>query len=146
MNAAMLNSLLLDRALGELSPEVTALLEAYLAQHPEDARRAAEFSATMDLSRAAVAVPTAAPRPFDVTRLQPRPPAAAQSSRRSEMLRLAACVAVGLGLGWLARPAPMAVTSPSAVVPARAPDPATHFWSVARFAPNSTALSAQKNR
>jgi anti-sigma factor RsiW len=149
MNAEMLDVLLLDRALGELRPEVVALLETHLAQNPEAARRADEFSATLDLARAAVAVPRESPRPLDVARLQATPRDAGRGSRVAELLRLAACLAVGLGIGWLARPAPKSAAptvASAAVTPGRASDPATQFWSVNRFTPMSATARPQKNR
>lgn len=140
MKPEMLDPLLLDRALGELSPEVAALLDEHLAQNPAAARRASEFSSSIPLARAAVATPPATPRPLDVARLQSAS-AARGNIRPMELLRLAACLALGLTLGWLARPTPPA-PAPIAVaaltpVTARPTDPPTQFWSVARFAPEA---------
>jgi len=50
MNADTLEALLIDRALGQLSPEVEALLAEHLAVHPEAARAGAELSKTVTLA------------------------------------------------------------------------------------------------
>jgi hypothetical protein len=151
MKPEMLDALLLDRALGELSPEVAALLDAHLTQNAAASGRAAVFSTALDLSGRALTNPRATPRPLDHARLRHSRAAASPVSRGGELLRLAACLAFGLGLGWLMRPTEksavlVSVAPTSLVTPARASDPATQFWSVARFAPNSAALHAQKNR
>lgn len=154
MKPELLEPLLLDRALGELSPEVAALLDAHLAQNPAAARRAAEFADTLSLARAATATPPAAPhRPLDLTRVRQAHRAAHSiATRRFEILRLAACLALGLGLGWLARTstanseftsAPLASTpkiSPPA--PSPAASSSTSFWSVARLVAEERARSA----
>lgn len=149
MKPELLETLLLDRALGELPPAVAALLDAHLAQSPAAARRAAELDATLQLARSAVAVPRETPRPLDLARLRHAHRAARATTRRAELLRLAACLALGLAGGWLARPArSLAARAPAVVVlaPPRPTDPATHFWSVARFAPETAQLQPQKNR
>ena len=147
MKPELLETLLLDRALGELSPEVTALLDAHLAQHPDAARRAAELADTLQLARAVSDTPAEAPhRPLDVERLRRTYRAQQSATRRYEALRLAACLALGLGLGWLARApqphveiaaalphhAPVATPASSPVSAPTAASPAG-FWSVARL-------------
>ena len=151
MKPELLESLLLDRTLGELTPAVAALLEAHLAHDPVAARRAAEFDATLQLARASVALPRETPRqPLDLDRLRREQPAPRAAGRRMEMLRLAACLALGLAGGWLFRHPPSVPTPAAPVVVALAPnrptDPATHFWSIARFAPEAAKLQSQKNR
>lgn len=150
MKPELLESLLLDRALGELSPAVAALLDAHLANDPAAARRAAEFDSTLQLARAAVAVPSEPPRrPLDLERLRHAQTATRSAVRRMEILRLAACLALGLAGGWLFRAA--RTVQPSAPVavafaPARPSDPATHFWSISRFTPEAAKLQSQKKR
>jgi anti-sigma factor RsiW len=156
MKPEMLETLLLDRALGELPPEVAALLDAHLAQTPDAAIRAAEFADTLQLARTAVAAPRETPRALDLERLRRAHRAQHSATRRSEILRLAACLALGLGLGWLARtpsphtviaaatPRPVPVVSVPTPPPAAAPT--TRFWSVARLIAEERAQSATENR
>jgi hypothetical protein len=150
MKPEMLETLLLDRALSELSPEVSALLDAHLAQNSAAARRAAEISATLQLARAAVVARVAAPsRALDLARLQREHRGIHSTARRTEIFRLAACLALGLVLGWLARPSRDVVKRAPAVAalaPARATDPATQFWSVAHFAREAAELQPQNKR
>jgi anti-sigma factor RsiW len=134
MKPEQLETLLLDRALNQLAPEVADLLEAHLAHDPAAARRVAALAATVALARE-----TAAP---------PREPAAAvgaaawQRVQRTwrwrmaglETLKVAASVAVGLGVAFLWHnrvPSPaqgFAVAVPLAVV-----QPAPAFWSSTRL-------------
>ena len=150
MKPELLDPLLRDRALGELSPAVAALLDAHLAQDPAATRRAAEFAETIRLARTAVASPLETPRrPLDLARLRRVHSATHAAPRRMEIFRLAACLALGLALGWLVRPAREVVARAPAVAaltPMRATDPATQFWSVARFAPETAKLQIQKRR
>lgn len=142
MKTEALETLLLDHALGALAPEVGALLEAHLAQDPVAARHAADFAETLRLARVAVSVPVAPPhRPLDTTRLRHARRQQWSAARRTELLRLAACLLLGLGLGWFIRtglggvdfaPPPIVVVS----VPPK-PEPSVRFWSVARFAPGA---------
>lgn len=154
MKPALLETLLLDRALGELSPEVTALLDAHLAQNPDAARRAAELAATFSLARAANAAPLAAPRrPLDLARLRHAQRAEQSTTRRFEFLRLAACLALGLGLGWLARNPPPRVEI-AAAIPRAAPalaspaaaNPSNRFWSISRILAEEQARVPATNR
>lgn len=140
MKPEYLESLLLDRELGELSPAVAALLEDYLAGAPAAAQRAAELKATVDLARVATAPPaTPAPRPLDLRALHRAAPTPPPLVFRPELFRLAACLAVGLGLGWFARPLTAPISTGGNLVPATAllasapAEPRSHFWSVARL-------------
>ncbi len=147
MKPEMLDALLLDRALGELTPEVAALLDAHLTRDPTARQRATEFSASVMLARAAVATPREPPRPLDVARLQRERRAVVSTMRAAQLLRLAACLALGLALGWLAHPAskPAAPLVASALPTVTRPsEPATDFWSIAHFAPESTRTHLSK--
>ena len=139
MKPETLESLLIDRALGGLPPEVDELLAAHLRLVPAAARQADGLAATVRRAREAVAAPATTPqRPLAVARLQ----AALRTQRwralAGEGLRLAACVALGLAIGWrghaVRRPVPPAAAplpARSATVPA-APPPAD-FWSLAKL-------------
>lgn len=147
MKPELLETLLLDRALGELPPAVAALLDAHLAHDPAAARRAAEFDATLQLARAAVAVPRETPRqPLDVERLRRAQRAARTAARRTEIFRLAACLALGLAGGWLFRAA-RTVEAPApviAIAAPRAPETSNHFWSVSHFTNDAIKLTPEK--
>lgn len=143
MKLELLEPLLHDRALGELSPAVAALLDAHLASDPVAARRAAELADTIRLARTTVATPLKAPRrPLDTALLMDHHPVSRATVRRTEVLALAACLTLGLGLGWWLRTARNPAPTPSPVVVTRAAlpqpaEPTTRFWSVSHFAPAS---------
>jgi anti-sigma factor RsiW len=149
MKIEILEPLLLDHALGELSPEVTALLEAYLAQNPEAAARARALNETLALARQAVAPAPETPRALDRARLRREQRFARSLAFRTELLRLAACLALGLGLGWFlaARRVPPAAPVAVAVAPlapAVTVAPPVRFWSVTRFAPELVKTQPEK--
>ncbi len=144
MKTETLESLLLDRALGELSPEIGELLDAYLAQAPVDAARASRWSLVARLARAAEAIDDPAqPLPrWHAPRHRPRWMAP------RELLRLAACLALGgfagwsMGAGgWQAGLRTRSKTSTPVANIAKATGPretvrreAAEFWSIAAFA------------
>jgi anti-sigma factor RsiW len=133
MKPDTLEKLLLDRALGELSPEAEELLAAWCAEHPADAVAADALAATVALAREATADHAPAPA-------LPRPTwhRAAWRPLPAEILRLAACLALGLSLGWFALPRPPVaaetVAAPGLVTVAAvdtAPRPSpSAFWSI----------------
>lgn len=143
MKDEILDALLHDHALGALSPEVTALLEEHLAQNPAASHRAASVQETVRLARAALATPLPRPqRSLDVGRLRRAQRPTWLAAHRTEILRLAACLLIGLGAGWLVRapsPAPESGPPPIAFRHERAasPEPPLRFWSIARFAPDN---------
>jgi anti-sigma factor RsiW len=143
MNAEILETLLIDRALGQLSPEVEALLAEHLMADPEAARAAAELSETVTLAEIALQRPA--------RRLELPPPAVAMFPPRRilRVLALAASFVAGAGVALLAlrgtvpRPeaslAPASAPSPAAVQAPSArrveTDPAVRalpFWSKER--------------
>ena len=139
MKPEFLESLLIDRALGELSPEVDALLAAHLATAPAAAREAGRLAATLRQARRAVATPLAAPRrPLGIGRLHAELKKQQWRAWAGEGLRLAACLALGLALGWMGHvgrrtaPALAATNAPPATAPV-ARD-AGDFWSLDRIA------------
>ena len=124
MKPESLESLLIDRALGELPPEVKELLDAHLAANPGAARQAEAWARTWRVARRAAA-------PEGDARLHPRPPALPRrrglrnwKAHRAELLRLAACLAIGVATGWGLFATPPA--SPGAPPEAGRP---TTFWS-----------------
>jgi anti-sigma factor RsiW len=141
MKTETLEALLLDHALGELSSEVVELLEAHLAHNPEAARQAAGLASAVQQARQAVAVSQEAPRrSLAVERLRQT-----QMTRRRwaftwELARLAACVVLGLALGWYGHTARIATVAATAVPPRvaavglpSAPEGANDFWSLANL-------------
>ncbi|MCY3767257.1 MAG: hypothetical protein OXH06_17705 [Gemmatimonadetes bacterium] len=141
MKPESLEGLLIDRALGELSPEVTELLDAYLQANPAAAEQAAAWTETW---RGAVRATA-----FDVEgRLQPLPKLKPRGSntwnwriRRGELLRLAACLIIGVTAAWglfTAQPE-------KAPAPAVASQP-SKFWSVNRLKEIYSRPSARKHR
>jgi anti-sigma factor RsiW len=145
MKPETLNSFLLDRSLGELTPELDELLDAYLAHEPAALTRARAYRATVDLAHAALATTTDVKPPAIARWRTPRGPGSWRS--RNEILRLAAVLVVGLGMGWGAAamrlfysstPQPPALRT--VAVGARPELPATtSFWS---FAPSYRGQSA----
>jgi anti-sigma factor RsiW len=142
MKAETLETLLLDRALGELPPEVAELLDEHLAQNAAAAQQAETLAATLRLTRQAVAGPLEAPRrlpPWEkLRRAQQRQ---RWRVRAWEATRLAACVALGLTLGWLGHAprsaqTPMLAQTPVVAAPEVTTAPAetpVRFWSMARL-------------
>jgi len=139
MNPETLESLLLDRALGELSPPVTALLDEHLARDPAAARQAAGLAETLQLAhRAAIGSVQPEPRVLPVGPWLHR--AVGQARWRKNLLgltQLAACLVLGIVLGRAIRPeSPVPVQSPPAVmgwapVSLAAAGSQTKFWSLA---------------
>jgi anti-sigma factor RsiW len=131
MKPELLESLLTDRAVGELAPGVAALLDDYLGGHPDAARLAAEWTASADLARRAVALPQTAPRrALDLSRLRRRVEFIRFPSRVGSLSWMAAGVALGLGIAWMAKP-PRPPLVAEAAPAARAP--AGQFWSLAAW-------------
>jgi hypothetical protein len=145
MKTETLEALLIDRALGALSPEVAELLENYLIQNPDAARQANSLLLTVQLARTAVATPS-----LLKNRLPPldrvRRALAVQRTRRFawQIGKLAACVALGLTIGLASRfggrqggtPNAAAVSVRPAAGVAESPAVAGRngFWSLANFA------------
>lgn len=102
MKSETLESLLIDRAIGELPSDVAELLTAYLAQDPRAAQRADEFVSTLQHARQTVAAPKKAILPplalarFDRVAVRP----ARKIVWLGEWMKLAACLVAGGLLGW----------------------------------------------
>jgi anti-sigma factor RsiW len=154
MKPEALEALLVDRALGELPPEVAELLETHLTGNAEAARSAEGLASAIQLARQAVVhVPAAPRRPLAVGQLQHVQMTQRRRSMAWELARLAACAAFGLALGWYGRTlrnAPVIALAPPAaagvapaIVAAEPPAGAGHtadFWSL------SSLAAAQYNR
>jgi anti-sigma factor RsiW len=147
MNAKSLEALLMDSALGQLSPEVEQLLSEHLASHPDAARVAEELSETMALATSLLRQP--APR------LALPPPAAAlfPPRRFRRVLALAASFVAGACVSFLTlRDMAPPLEKPLAVAPVSAPAPSVRrveanaavrtlpFWSKER----AVALASSK--
>jgi hypothetical protein len=138
MKTENLEALLLDRAFGQLGPEVAELLDEYLMQNPTVGVQAAVLRGTVEIARVAVALP-----PSTINQTPLRDFAAVQRSLEwrglsRETLKIAACVAVGLSLGWMARASkgvPDAVrrTELVRIAPPPTISPAEAFWSRKRI-------------
>ncbi len=120
MKPESLDALILDRALGELSPEAAEMLDEHLARDPECAARAARISLTVSAATSSLSDPQAVrsrddslPKPrWRAAVLQTAPDSAALQGRsswwsRAQPLKIAASLAVGAALGWLGRPSPV---------------------------------------
>ena len=140
MKPEILETLLIDRALGRHSPEVEALLAEHLATDPEAARTAAELHDVVALATTVLRRP--APQ------LTPPPRLAGVFWFRSvnRALALAAAFVVGAGVALLANrtipqkpPLAQVVTQPPVAPVAKAPSPkivreakVLPFWSQRR--------------
>ena len=129
--------------MGELSPEVAELLETHLSAHPDAARQAGELTAALEMARRATAVAPEVPRrPLALERLRRTQVVGRRWAAGWAFARLAACVALGLALGWSGhalRQTPMTAVArpvPAGAAPAIAADvprDAGDFWSQASF-------------
>jgi anti-sigma factor RsiW len=141
MRPESLEALLLDYALGQLSPEVAELMEGHLAQSPEAAKQAHGLASTLQLARQATTVTLEAPqRPLALERLR----GARVTNRRRvviwEWVRLAACVLIGLTLGWYGHIVRKPTTAPAFVpmaaataAPSNPRENTGDIWSIANF-------------
>jgi hypothetical protein len=120
MKPENLETLLLERALGELPLAVRELLDEYLTRNSDAAREADALAATLQLARQAVALPPETPRrPLKMDTLRRARQTWRWRGLRQEALRLAACAVLGLALGWYAhasRPAPAAAPAQASVL------------------------------
>ena len=96
MNYETLENLLIDRALGQLSPEVEALLAEHLAASPGDAQAAAELREVVALATAALH------RTKPKLELPQRVVALPRWPRARRVLAMAASFVVGAGVAFLA--------------------------------------------
>jgi anti-sigma factor RsiW len=127
MKNDVLERLLIDRAAGELSPDVEELLEAHLQQEPAARREAAEIEETLRLARLALAGQPAVALPG--SRTSWRVPSWAWA--------MAACFVCGLSLGiFSARDrsaAPRTASIPNRETAAITTADESGFWSARRL-------------
>ena len=117
MNDEILERLLIDRAMGQLSDDVAALLSAHLASSPEAPKLAEEIEATVSL--AAKVLPRAravAPMPSPIPRLIAK-------DRIHRVLALAASFVVGAGFAFLELKRTMSHSERAATIATTAPRP-----------------------
>lgn len=139
MKPETLESLLIDRALGELGPEVSELLGSFLARTPEATRQAGQWEEAVRQARVATATLQPPPGLRDASWVRPALGAQRRRAITGAWIRMAACVALGLVLGWAGhrRPerAPVAAAPAPATVPAGEAPAASggDFWSLAKL-------------
>lgn len=137
MKPETLDALLLDRAFGELTPEVGELLDAYVDSDPGRIARAERMLITVACARSALAAGPAE-QPSLVRNTQSPWGTIVRRERAAEILRLAACVLFGGALGWGAfalhspegRASGRAVSSQVAATPSTPGRGASAFWAV----------------
>lgn len=140
MNTKALERLLIDRELGELSPDVNGLLNAYLALSPEHADIAQSVHATIAVARRALGPePTQAPDAMPplptqslMRRLQPKPRLRWSWHRH---LAVAAGIALAFFLGSRSVPQqepPTPTRPPMSELAITRPNPGK-FWSFERL-------------
>lgn len=138
MKTENLDALLLDHALGQLSPEVVELLDQHLARDPAAAARLASLRATVGLARDAVGLPANATDRISARSFATVRRSVWRGEMSREMLKAAACIAFGLGLGWAARspaikPDELSRTETARAIPSQGETPAAAFWSRERL-------------
>jgi hypothetical protein len=117
MDRDALERLLIDRGLGQLAPDTELLLTAYLEHDSPAGERARSFDDTANLARRALrSEPGASLPPFPRDRMLE----AERSWRRWRFARggasLAACLVLGLGLGWGMFRTPQAARGPQHLI------------------------------
>jgi hypothetical protein len=143
MKTENLEALLIDRAMGELPTATAELLEEYLGSNPALLAKASELSGILRQAGEAMhADGSYELRPF------PREAIAHEQRvvhwRRGifKTMKLAACVALGLSLGWFGKPVREASALPPAVLvkpqhnhaaPEAKVGSDESFWSLARY-------------
>lgn len=158
MTPETLETLLLDRALGALPAETAALLEVYLAHDADAATRAHALVTTVQDARAALQA--ARPRESGAARLPAFPRQQVAAARRhraawrmgAQSAALAACVLLGLGIGWSLRGQPFVQAGDGKSAAMHSPGgdgratPAGHSFAVESESPAAKRLARVENR
>jgi anti-sigma factor RsiW len=153
MKTETLESLLIDRALGALSPEAAELLEDYLIQNREAACVAASLASTVDLARGAVALPMASVNHLPSwNRVRKALGVQRRQTLTWELGKLAACVLLGLAVGLAPRFGGRPAVPPTELAVAPGPSVANKtgavtagqngIWSLANFTPGKSEHAA----
>ena len=151
MRQESLEALLIDRALGELTREVSELLQAYLESHPREARQAETWERTWQAAQRATAIEVGAVPPPSRRLWAGKTRRGWLGLRRRELLRVAACLVLGTGLGWIlsgGHEAPRGPSGPRADATPLAPSAGEEagFWSLAYLAVHDPGLAAASER
>lgn len=154
MKQEILNRLLIDRSLGALGPDVTALLDGYLEREPAGLEESAEIEESVRLATRALAPAPAVQLP--PLKLSPLPELPFAENRRRRAwwpAELAAALVLGIGLGFLAfhpgEPVQVRLQPHATAVRVETGDsesPAA-FWSVKRLAqmePKTASFSSPR--
>jgi hypothetical protein len=153
MKIETLEALLIDRALGALSPDVAELLESYLIQNPDAAQQANGLASTVQLARTAVAGPNAPTSPLPpLDRVRTALSVQRRQAFAWQLSKLAACVLLGLTVGLAIQHAGAPAAAPNSFAASAGPMVAaeavtdaggrTGFWSLANFAQGRTEDAA----
>ena len=124
MKPESLEMLAMDRAFGELTSQAEELLDSWLAEHPDAAQSAAVVEDALALTRRVLPKETSLRGSMlEFSSLLAEQKRSESRAYFRQWLQLAACLLVGLGVGWHladvpSRPAPIAAVYPS---PAPAP-------------------------
>ena len=100
MKQESLEALLIDRSLGELSPEAGELLAEYLVAHPEAAITARELEQTLDSARDFARQDLASIAPVVSAPWRQEASIARFWRWWPQVAGLAACLALGIMIGW----------------------------------------------
>jgi hypothetical protein len=152
MNPEILERLLIDRASGELSPDVVALLAAYVSTDSESASQAAQINETLDLAKQALALRPQSALPSARFACQSSIPLSGSCAHwwtSRWAYGMAACFAGGLALGLLAsRDTPRSPAEEflsKNPVPNKAAAVETTFWTPQRLYPRHPAAVTNNN-
>ena len=149
MKTETLEALLIDRALGALSPEVAELLENYLIQNSDAAQQANSLASTVQLARTAAAGPNASTSPLPpLERVRKALTVQRRQAFAWQLSKLAACMLLGLTIGLVSRFGGNPAGGPNAsaaMVRSLATNDAANavgnrngFWSLANFTPGKS--------
>jgi anti-sigma factor RsiW len=153
MNAETLERLLIDRASGELPPDTSELLEAYLQATPQNAAAADAIKETLLLAKKSLTPSStpALPPPDFVRPTIFSVPANSPNWRFAQWAYgMAACFIGGLVLGWFVTRAPVQPPQRAPIVinqPASQPVAvASGFWSASRLYQAASTAPAVSTR